>query len=196
MEDVKGYEGFYQIDRNGNIWSCPKISKYTPNHNGRYLKKYKDRGYEYATLYKNGKNKKIAIHRLVAFQFIPNDKNKPHINHINGDKSDNRVENLEWCTPKENCIHAWENGLSQTSNKMRELSKVKMKKWNNSEKGKNFCSENGKARRKLSKEQVLEIINKNKNGQSAYSLAKEYPVSKPTILKIIRRETYKEFTNE
>lgn len=79
--------------------------------------------------------------------------------------------------------------------KARDIAREKMKKWVNSEKGKKFCSDTGKARRKLTEEQVIEIKLKNNNGQSAYSLAKEYPVSKPTILRIIRNETYKEFTS-
>lgn len=69
-----------------------------------------------------------------------------------------------------------------------------MRVWNDSEEGKKQCSLNGKARRKLSKKQVQEILYRCKAlGHSAYSIYKEYGVSKPTILKILRGETYKEF---
>ena len=193
MIDIIGYENLYKIDKTGKIWSCPKNSKYLSFHKGMFLKKTIDRGYEYVTLHKNSKQKKIAVHRLVAQHFIPNLHNKPHINHINGVKNDNRFENLEWCTPKENCQHSWDNSLSCFTDKMREVSVFKMIKWNNTFEGKKHMSENGKSRRKLSKQQVLTIIEKSSKGQSAYSLSKEYPVSKQTILKIIRKETYKEF---
>ena len=74
------------------------------------------KGYLQVHLRVDGKDKIIKVHRLVAGAFVPNPNNLPQVNHINGDKTDNRIENLEWCTNGENQIHAYKNGLQTFKN--------------------------------------------------------------------------------
>ena len=78
-------------------------------------------GYTRVWFWENGKCIEKKIHRLVAEAFIPNPENKPEVNHINGNKADNRVENLEWCTHHENMIHAFNNGLAKIPNNNRKI---------------------------------------------------------------------------
>ena len=70
-----------------------------------------DQGYEFVTLYKNNKSKRRTVHRLVALQYIPNPDNLPEINHKDGNKLNNIVENLEWCDHSYNIQHVWDTGL-------------------------------------------------------------------------------------
>lgn len=106
---IEGYEGQYQISNKGRVKSFkkkePKIL--TPKKDGRGY-------YLMICLRKNGKDKYCLIHRLVAQAFIPNPKNKEQVNHIDGNKKNNCVENLEWNTPTENINHALDNGLMST----------------------------------------------------------------------------------
>lgn len=97
--DIKGYENLYQISNLGNV----KSLNYRRMKKEQVLIPREDKlGYLYVTLRKNGKNKTHKIHRLVGEHFIPNNDNKPCIDHINTIRTDNRVENLRWCTHKEN----------------------------------------------------------------------------------------------
>lgn len=83
------------------------------NRKGKQLKPSTDKdGYERVILTKNGIRKTYSVHKLVALAFIPNLKNKTTINHIDGNKKNNNVSNLEWATEKENQIHKWKNGLA------------------------------------------------------------------------------------
>ena len=117
--DITGYEGYYQISSFGNARSVNRTVKVgswiTRRMNGRLLIKMVNQGYFNVNLCQHGVPKTIRVHRLVALTFIPNPKNKPSVNHKNGDRYDNRVENPEWVTPSENLKHASENGLLSPS---------------------------------------------------------------------------------
>ena len=105
-KEVKGYEGFYEVSNYGRVKSVPRYVDTTMNCR-HYVStiltpSQNNAGYNIVNLAKNGKIKTQRIHILVAEAFIPNEENKPCVDHINGIRDDNRVENLEWCTHKEN----------------------------------------------------------------------------------------------
>lgn len=100
-KDVKDYEKLYWVSNLGNVKSKKKKLKPILNK----------RGYYKVELSKNGKQKRYFIHRLVAINFIDNPYNKEQVNHKDGCKTNNCVDNLEWCTNLENQRHAIKNGL-------------------------------------------------------------------------------------
>lgn len=104
-KDIKGYEGLYQVSNLGNIKSLERTTS-IPNtkriEKEKNLKLGKRNGYFIATLNKQNKRKSFQVHRLVAEAFIPNNKQKPFINHKDFNPLNNNVDNLEWVTQKEN----------------------------------------------------------------------------------------------
>jgi len=118
-KDIDGYKGLYRISNKGEIYALDRIKgngRFSPGHMLKPI--INGHGYSCVSLYDHyGKPDQLVIHRLVALHFIRNPKNSPFINHRNGIKTDNRAENLEWCTQFENCKHAYETGLTPKGEK-------------------------------------------------------------------------------
>lgn len=113
-KDVIGFEGLYKVSNLGNIVRLPKITSRISHGDIFYdskllsLNAFDKDGYVKTALRKNKKRYYFRVHRLVAEAFIPNPDNLPVVNHKNGNKSDNRAENLEWCTVAENTQHGFD----------------------------------------------------------------------------------------
>jgi hypothetical protein len=168
---IDNYEG-YEISNLGNIKS---LSKKIKCKNGfritkeKILKLKKTKG-GYLSLQLKNKGKHFLVHRLVALAFIHNPDNKPQINHINGIKNDNRVDNLEWCNQSENQIHAYKNRLQMPSLHKRAF-------------GENQgCS-------KLKEKDVYFILKNYKKGRGV-EFAKIFNVSQTTILNIVNKKIW------
>ena len=120
-KDINGYEGLYQVSNLGRVRSLNRYVNSAIKNNNKVIRKGKIlkfnsnwNNYLQVNLSKCGKEKMFAVHRLVALTFIPNPNNLSQVNHIDGNKFNNSVNNLEWCTAKENINHSWKLGLSKS----------------------------------------------------------------------------------
>lgn len=124
-KDIVGYESRYQVSNFGNVRSLNRLKRHNTSAtgfitvNGKMLKPFKTKkGYlkvDVSNLYGGRKSK--SVHQLVAIVFIENSNNYDQINHIDGNKSNNHVSNLEWCNNSQNQLHAYKYGLNTHSEK-------------------------------------------------------------------------------
>lgn len=120
-KDVVGFEGLYKVSNFGNVmgmgksWVCGMYNKIRTKPKSILPKSTNTSGYHQIWLSKNKNGKNYRVHRLVAEAFLENPENKKDINHKNGNKTDNGLDNLEWCTRSENVLHAFKNDLKKPS---------------------------------------------------------------------------------
>jgi len=158
---IRGYDGIYQISNFGRFKS---------HRNGRwgYLSEGKilrganaPDGYNYIRLFKNSNHEVKMTHRVVAEHFIDNPDNKPHVNHIDGNKLNNFIGNLEWVTKSEDLKHAYRTGL----------------------KGSKFT--------KLKRGEVLQIRSLVEAGEKQKDVAKRFNTSPQNVCNIMKRKSWK-----
>lgn len=174
-KNIPNYVGLYQVSNFGRVKNLKKINKvfdkrgwnYCMTREEKILKSSKKKTYLSVGLYNQFGVKYFSVHKLVAIAFLPNPKNKKYINHIDGNKHNNLLSNLEWCTASENIIHAYKTNL--------------MPKFINS------GEKNGRS--KLNTEEVLTIKEtlKNMSGVDEYKfrdLAEVFGVSRTSVFRI------------
>lgn len=168
--DIKGYEGLYQISNFGNCRSLGRANIYKDNRvhvlNGKNLKSYIRGKYSCVMLYKNKLGKNFYLHVLVIENFIGNKPFGKQVNHIDGNKNNNRIDNLEYITPSENMFHSSKLGLAVTGER-------------------HYCH-------KLTESKVIEIRKRYKEGNvTVRALAREYGVTQRTMQQVIEKSTWR-----
>lgn len=175
---MHGHEKEYEVSNLGNIRSFPRVkirSNGLPHTiRPKILKPATDKkGYQRIAISSNGKLITKKVHREVLKAHAPNSNmNKLTVNHKDGDKKNNCLENLEWMTFRENSLHSWGSGLQENS--------------------KRKAAERAKERRKLTDDQVIECRNKYRNGSTIRGLAKEFNIDHKTMSHIVKGITYRE----
>lgn len=124
-KDVKGFEGVYQVSNLGRVKSLKRVVRDNRGYRTvreRILQNVLSRGRNVVGFVINGAVKKIYVYRLVAEAFLPNPDNLPFVNHKDENPSNDRVDNLEWCTPEHNCNHGTRNERISKSQKKKKVS--------------------------------------------------------------------------
>jgi hypothetical protein len=180
MRSIPGFKGVYSVTDDGRIWSRPRTitrSNGTPlSVPGRWLKpQLNNMGYAYVNLYRDQSSVRLLVHRAVAMAWLPTSTpSRKQVNHKDGVKTNNVVDNLEWCTSSENRAHAHRTGLiTFTEKKYMALLRL------------------GLSKRKLSPEQVVEIVDSLVYGVPQTKLASKFNVSQHTISRIKNGTTYR-----
>lgn len=156
MKDIPGYESLFAITEDGKVW-----------RHGHFIEPGKKKSSHYETVSFAGKC--LYTHRLLALTYLSNPLNLPQVNHKNGNKRDNRIENLEWISQAKNVRHAWRVGLNKAYPR---------------EGAKNPAA-------KLTEEQVRYIRKQLANPQaSRVELCKVFGISYSTLKKIRNRSTW------
>ena len=179
MKDSPGYEGRYAVTKDGRVWSHRKETPVGKNGGVRIdgnkwlalAPSNRGRGYYRVALTDaNGARKMLSVHRLVALTYISNPNRLPFTNHINGDTTDNRVVNLEWCDAKGNTVHAYKNGWIKMPNQSGE--------------------QNSQA--KVTVAQVRKIKALAANGMGDTAISRQLGVSRSTVKGITKHKTWKD----
>jgi hypothetical protein len=166
--EIPGFERFvgYAIDTSGIVWSC----KRNPEKWQELKSKKHKQSYPFVILSSFGTDKTITVHRLVGLSFLPNPDQLRDINHINGDKADNHVSNLEWMSHKDNVRHGIDNGFRNTATGERLANTF------------------------LTKCDVQDIYNRILAGEPNISIAKLYNIDRSLVSNIKRGKTWRSVT--
>lgn len=166
-KDIPGFKGRYQASNLGRIKSIDWKSSRGFLRKGKIMKQcHEGNGYLQLHIVTNNGSKMLSAHRLIAKAFLPTTEGKEFVNHKNGIKDDNRIENLEWCSKSENCKHSFEIGLQDNKGE------------------KHPCS-------KLSEIDVLTIRKQYSTGKYSHQqIADVYDISKTQVGDIIRKRSW------
>jgi hypothetical protein len=165
---IKGFENYYEVSSLGRVRGVDRVvnhkTSFFLNLKSKLIKPYLNKnGYLFVNITKKSKSFNKSVHRLVCETFLENQHNKKDVNHIDGNKLNNEIKNLEWCTRSENLIHAYNIGLKDRGEKHYNA--------------------------KLTENQVLEI--RSLNNISKTEIGIKYKVSRKCISKILNRQTWK-----
>ena len=181
--DIPGWEGLYAVTRDGRVWAHPRKwatgagGQIRRSHPGSWLAQMRaPNGYMRVNLHGNRVRVSVSIHRLVALAWLPNDRALPQINHIDGRKDNNCVENLEWCTASQNRRHALRNGFRASPAFVASVrANVRHAQL---------------AARKLTQQQADSARERVRSGESKAMVSRSLGISSSTLYSILKGSTY------